>query len=91
MATDMDAFAEVVVTTLQRALAPVLADVKVLQAQAAERGSVLSDMAAIRERLAVIESKDFASKADVHEAISAKTIDFADLRALVMKGLEAAA
>ena len=57
MPHDPEAFADMVVTTVKAAMAPVLADVKFLQAQIAGWESRWSDIGALRERVAVVEVK----------------------------------
>jgi hypothetical protein len=57
MPHDPEAFADMVVTTVKLALAPVLADVKSLQAQLAGWDARWNDIVALRERVAVVETK----------------------------------
>jgi len=52
-----EAFADMVVMTVKAALGPVLADVKSLQTQLAGWESRWNDVGALRERVAVVESK----------------------------------
>lgn len=57
MPHDPEAFADMVVMHTKAALAPVLADVKSLQTQVAGWESRWNDLGALRERVAVVESK----------------------------------
>ena len=52
-----DEIAAVVVQTIKRALAPVLADVRGLQVQLATQEARWGDLGALRERVAVVEAK----------------------------------
>jgi hypothetical protein len=69
MPHDPDAFAEMVVLTVKAALAPVLADVKFLQAQIAGWDARWSDLGALRERVAVVEAKELPTVAEPPEPV----------------------
>lgn len=57
MPHDPNVFADMVVTTVKAAMAPVLGDVKSLQTQVAGWESRWNDLGALRERVAVVEAK----------------------------------
>jgi hypothetical protein len=79
-----DVLADVVVQTVKRALAPVLADVRGLQAQNAAWEARWGDLGALRERVAVVEAKAALPAPVVLEARTAAPDSLlVDLRARV--------
>lgn len=83
---NLDALAESVVQTIQRALAPVLSDVTVLRTQVAGWEARWNDVGALRERVAVIEAKAQSSAEDEDDEQLA-----ASLGDLLRKALDVAA
>lgn len=57
MSVDVDVLADVVVSTVHRALAPILSDMKVLHSQIATWEARWGDLATLRERVAVVEAR----------------------------------
>ena len=68
---DPDAMAEVVVTTITRALVPMQAEVKALQERLVAWEARWSDLGALRERIAVVETKAAQAPAPPAPAVHA--------------------